>query len=133
MRKLLMTGIAALALLATPVLAQTGQTQPAPPVKTAPPPAGTQPMPAKPAPAPAMPAPSKTEVMKPAATGKTQLLDINMATKEQLQALKGVGPVRAEAIIKGRPYKGKDELLQKKILPQNVYDDVKANIIARQR
>lgn len=130
MRKLLMTGIAALALLATPALAQTGQTQPTTPMKTAPPPAGAQPMPAKPA--PAMPAPAKTEVMKPASTGKTQMLDINMATKEQLQALKGVGPVRAEAIIKGRPYKGKDELLQKKILPQNVYDDVKASIIARQ-
>lgn len=130
MRKLLMTGIAALALLATPALAQTGQTQPTTPMKTAPPPAGAQPMPAKPA--PAMPAPAKTEVMKPASTGKAQMLDINMATKEQLQALKGVGPVRAEAIIKGRPYKGKDELLQKKILPQNVYDDVKASIIARQ-
>lgn len=121
MRKLVMSGIAALALLSAPAFAQTSQT-PAAPAK---PPAAAAP--AAPAAKPAAPA------MKPA-DGKAmaQLLDINTATKEQLQALKGVGPVRADAIINGRPYKGKDELVQKKILPQNVYDDVKAQIIARQ-
>ncbi len=36
------------------------------------------------------------------------------------------------AIIANRPYKGKDELIQRKIVPQNVYDQIKDKIIARQ-
>lgn len=64
---------------------------------------------------------------------QANLIDINSASKEQLEALKGVGPVRAEAIVKGRPYKGKDDLVQKKIVPKNVYDGIKDQIIARQK
>jgi competence protein ComEA len=68
-----------------------------------------------------------------AATPANQLIDINSATADQLDALKGIGKARAEAIIKGRPYKGKDELVQKGIIPQGVYDDIKDKIIARQK
>jgi hypothetical protein len=64
---------------------------------------------------------------------QAKLIDINSAPKTDLEALKGVGPARADAIIKGRPYKGKDELVQKKIVPQNVYNDIKDKIIARQK
>ena len=73
---------------------------------------------------------------KPATTGtapSAAMLDINTASKAQLEVLKGVGPVRAEAIIKGRPYKGKDELVQKNIVPANVYADIKDKIIAKQK
>ena len=75
-----------------------------------------------------------TTPAKPAATAPAgELIDINTASKEQLEPLKGIGPVRAEAIIKGRPYKGKDELVQKNIVPQSVYDDIKEQIIAKQK
>ena len=73
---------------------------------------------------------------KPAATAaapKADPLDINSASQAQLEALKGVGPVRAAAIIKGRPYKGKDDLLNKNLVPKNVYDDIKDKIIAKQK
>ena len=60
------------------------------------------------------------------------LLDINTATKPQLEALKGVGPKYAEAIIKGRPYARKDELVSKKVMPEATYNMVKAQIIAKQ-
>jgi competence protein ComEA len=63
---------------------------------------------------------------------KAELMDINTASEKELATLKGVGEVRAKAIVKGRPYKGKDELVQKKIVPQNVYDDIKDKIIAKQ-
>jgi competence protein ComEA len=73
-----------------------------------------------------------TAATAPAATRPAELIDINTATKEQLEPLKGIGPVRAAAIIKGRPYKGKDELVEKKIVPKNVYNDIKDKIIAKQ-
>ena len=60
-------------------------------------------------------------------------LDINAASVGQLEALKGVGPVRAAAIVKGRPYKGKDDLVRRKIIPQSVYDEISDQIIAKQK
>ena len=86
--------------------------------------------PAKPG-VPAATAPAATSSATPAA--KTELLDINTATPEQLDALKGIGEKRSAAIIKGRPYKGKDELYQKSIIPKAVYDNIKDQIIAKQK
>jgi competence protein ComEA len=76
--------------------------------------------------------PAATTPARPPTTAPAELIDINTATQAQLEPLKGVGPVRAAAIIKGRPYKGKDELVEKKIVPKNVYDDIKGQIIAKQ-
>ena len=67
------------------------------------------------------------------AMAQANLLDINSASKAQLDALPGIGSARADAIIKGRPYKGKDDLVNKKIIPQNVYDGIKDKIIAKQK
>jgi competence protein ComEA len=95
---------------------------------------------ASPATAPAKPpvaAPVTTP--KPVATPSTAsmpaatLLDINSASKSELDALPGIGSVRADAIIKGRPYKGKDELVRKKVVPQSVYEGIKDKIIAKQK
>ena len=63
---------------------------------------------------------------------KGEPMDINTASEKELATLKGIGDVRAKAIVKGRPYKGKDDLVKKKIVPQNVYDDIKDQIIAKQ-
>lgn len=81
--------------------------------------------------APTITAPAaETRVMKPAVQ---PVVDINTADKATLEKLKGIGPARADAIIKGRPYKGKDELVEKKILPQSVYDGLKDELVARQK
>ncbi|MFZ5557224.1 MAG: ComEA family DNA-binding protein [Pseudomonadota bacterium] len=60
-------------------------------------------------------------------------IDINTAKAEALMNINGIGEVRAKAVIKGRPYARKDELVQRKIIPESVYDEIKEQIIARQR
>lgn len=59
-------------------------------------------------------------------------MDINSATAKQLATLDGIGDARSAAIVKGRPYNGKDDLVNKKIIPQDVYDKIKDKIIAKQ-
>jgi competence protein ComEA len=78
------------------------------------------------------PAPKPAE-SKMAPAPKAELLDINSATAEQLDALPGVGKAYSAKIIAGRPYKGKDELVQKNIVPQKTYDGIKDKIIAKQK
>jgi DNA uptake protein ComE-like DNA-binding protein len=93
-----------------------------------------------------MKAPAKTEAKKDAKADakmdakkdakadakKAELIDINTASEKELASLKGIGDVRAKAIVKGRPYKGKDDLVNKKIIPDAVYADIKDQIIAKQ-
>ena len=81
--------------------------------------------------APAPKAPAADSKMAPAP--KAELLDINSATPDQLDALPGIGKAYSAKIIAGRPYKGKDDLVNKDIVPQKTYDGIKDKIIAKQK
>jgi len=60
------------------------------------------------------------------------LVDINSASAADLQKLKGIGPAISAKIIAGRPYKGKDDLVKKKILSKSAYNAIKDKIVAKQ-
>lgn len=61
-----------------------------------------------------------------------EIIDINTATAAQLMTLDGIGEARAAAIIKGRPYRGKNELVDRKIVPGAVYEKIKEKMVAHQ-
>ena len=77
--------------------------------------------------------PADVDAATKEAAADADLLDINTVTVEQLKALPGIGDAYSEKIIKHRPYKRKDELVQRKIIPQATYDKIKDQIVARQK
>ena len=75
-------------------------------------------------------APAKAETKKPEA--KKALLDINTASADEIKALPGIGEAYSKKTIDNLPYQRKDQLVSKKIIPEQTYQGIKDQIIAKQ-
>jgi competence protein ComEA len=75
---------------------------------------------------PATPAPAAQPAQRPAAQGT--LVNLNTATKEQLDGLPQIGDARAAAIIAKRPYKDWNDFVAKNVVPANAEAAIKDKV-----
>jgi competence protein ComEA len=82
----------------------------------------------------ATPQSSATHKSKSTASHSTKaaLVDLNSATESELAALPGIGDAYAKKIVEGRPYKSKDELVKKNIVPEASYKQFASKVTAHQ-
>ena len=71
---------------------------------------------------------SHKEARRKATAAKNNPVDINNATRKQLQQLPGVTDVVAKKIIAGRPYASTRDLLTRNIINKEVYDNIRRRI-----
>jgi len=76
-----------------------------------------------------LPAAAQTRQPAPAATGG--LIDLNSASRADLMTLDGIGEVRADAIIRARPFRAKTELVERHLIPESLYDRIADKVMAR--
>jgi competence protein ComEA len=81
--------------------------------------------PAKAAPVTAAPATVQKPATPSAKLAPGQKVNINTASKEQLDALPGIGPVKAQAIIEGRPYTKTEDIMKVKGIKQGEFNKIK--------
>lgn len=70
-------------------------------------------------------APAKAQASAPAKLVPGQKVNLNTATKEQLEALPEIGPVKAQSIIDGRPYKMTEDVMKVKGIKEGTFNKIK--------
>ena len=61
----------------------------------------------------------------------SNLIDLNNASRDDLMTLDGIGEVRADAIIRARPFKAKTELVERRLIPEALYEKIGDKVMAR--
>lgn len=65
------------------------------------------------------------------APGKSNLIDINSASADDLKSLPGISDDYASAIIRNRPYDNKRQLVSRNVIPQPAYEKISERIVAK--
>jgi DNA uptake protein ComE-like DNA-binding protein len=68
-------------------------------------------------------------MLKPSCSPEV-LVDINHATVEELMKVPGMTRVWAARVVRFRPYRAKNDLLDRGVLPSDVYSRIKESIVA---
>ena len=77
-------------------------------------------------------APAFAQGARPAAPPPaSSLIDLNSASRDDLMSLDGIGEVRADAIIRARPFKAKTELVERRLIPEALYEKLADKVMAR--
>jgi DNA uptake protein ComE-like DNA-binding protein len=65
------------------------------------------------------------------ATSAANPIDLNSASRDTLMTLEGIGEVKADAIIRSRPFRAKTELVERRIIPEALYEKIADKVFAR--
>jgi DNA uptake protein ComE-like DNA-binding protein len=68
---------------------------------------------------------------RPQPAPAANLIDINSTSRDDLMTLDGIGEVRADAIIRARPFRAKTELVERRLIPEALYDKIADKVVAR--
>src|SRR5438552_18919649 len=68
---------------------------------------------------------------RPAPPPASTLIDLNTASRDDLMTLDGIGEVRADAIIRARPLRAETELVERRLIPEALYDKIADKVMAR--
>ena len=81
------------------------------------------------------PAADKPAATKPAGdakpAAKPALVDLNTASQADLEKLLGVGPVKAQAIIAGRPYAKIEDIMKVRGIKEKTFAKIKDYIVVK--
>ena len=75
--------------------------------------------------------PALGQTRPPAPPPAASLIDLNSATRDSLMTLEGIGEVRADAIIRARPFKAKTELVERHLIPESLYEKLADKVTVR--
>ncbi len=73
-----------------------------------------------------------TLVAAMALTGRSdpKVIDLNTATLDELRSFRGIGQLYAEKIVRARPFRARAELVERHVMPTNVYLAIKQHLYA---
>jgi DNA uptake protein ComE-like DNA-binding protein len=63
--------------------------------------------------------------------GEALVETLNTAKKDELMSVQGIGKATAKRIIKNRPYKSVDEVIDKEVVPETTLDNVKTELVEK--
>ncbi|OFX02459.1 MAG: hypothetical protein A3D94_07970 [Alphaproteobacteria bacterium RIFCSPHIGHO2_12_FULL_66_14] len=75
--------------------------------------------------------PAFAQTRAPPPPPASNLIDLNTASRDDLMTLDGIGEVRADAIIRARPFRAKTELVERRLIPESLYEKIADKVMAR--